>query len=327
MKNKLFNLFLVLIMLISFTGCGKKQEETNKEPENPSVVEEPNTSDALLWEVKSDTATIYLAGSIHVADEDTYPLQQKLLDAFAASDALAVEVDIVAMQKDTELMTAVSSLMLYMDGTDLRDHVSEETLKLLDEYVGKYGISGLGSEYIETLYLYKPWVLESLISSDLITEAGFKSDLGIDMYFLNQASEKGMEIIEVESAMFQYNMMDSFSPELQEYLLAAALTSEKETSIKELTDMLDIWESGDPDALDAFLNSEEGDDFSPSELKLMEEYNKAMLTDRNIVMADKVEELLKGDKDVFYMVGSAHMIGEDGIVKLLQDRGYTVTKK
>lgn len=324
MKNKIFKLFLVLIMLISFVGCGKKEVEKEKEPETPVV--DPNTNDALLWEVKSDTATIYLAGSIHVADEDTYPLQQKLLDAFNSSDAIAVEVDVVAMQKDMELMNEMSNMMIYSDGTNLKDHVSEETIALFNQYVEEHGISGLTSEQIELLYIYKPWVLQSLISSDLTVEAGFDGNLGIDMYFINQANEKGMEIIEVESAMFQYTMLDNYSSELQELLLRGAIEGDREESIQELKDMLDIWERGDIAGLEELLASET-EDLTEDELKLYDEYNKAMIVNRNIAMTDKVEELLKGDKDVFYMVGSAHMVGEEGIVKLLQERGYTVTKK
>lgn len=322
MKNKIFKLFLVLVMLISFTGCGKeKKKEVEKEP-----LVEVNNNDALIWEVKSDTSTVYLVGSIHVANDDTYPLQQKILDAFESSDAIAVEVDVVAMQQDSELMIEISNMMLYTDGTNLTNHISEDTLSKFNDYVAEYGISMLSSEQIELLYMYKPWVLYSLISNDMIEEAGFDSNSGIDVYFINKANEKGMEVIEVESARFQYDMMDSYSEELQEYLLKSLMTESREASIKELKDMLDIWENGDVLALETLLAGETTN-LTEDELALYNEYNKAMIIDRNIAMADKVEELLKGDKDVFYMVGSAHMVGEDGIVQLLQERGYTVTKK
>ena len=73
MKNKFWKLFLVLIVLFTFTGCGKdKEKDKTKEPEE---VKE-NNNNALIWEVKSDTATVYLVGSIHVAGENTYPLQK-----------------------------------------------------------------------------------------------------------------------------------------------------------------------------------------------------------------------------------------------------------
>ena len=323
MKNKFWKLFLVLIVLFTFTGCGKdKEKDKTKEPEE---VKE-NNNNALIWEVKSDTATVYLVGSIHVAGENTYPLQKVLLDAFEDSDALAVEANIVDGMEDEELTAQMTAMMMYSDGTTARDYLSDETEQLLNDYVAEYGISGMGAESLEMLYMFKPWVLQSLIESDLVLEANLDAENGVDAYFIREAKKKNMEIIEVESIMFQYNMLDSYSQELQDYLLKSSLKENREDSKKELLELLATWEKGDVEALDRLITAVD-EDITDEELKLMEEYNKAMLTDRNIGMANKVEELLKGDKNVFYVVGSAHYLGEDGIIQLLMNKGYTVIKK
>lgn len=322
MKNRIFKLFLVLIVLFTFTGCGKdKEKETVKEPEVKI-----NNNDAIIWEVKSDTATVYLVGSIHVARDETYPLQQVLLDAFADSDALAVEANIVDAMADEELLAEMSALMTYTDGTTARDHLSDETAKMLDDYIAKYGISGMGTESAELIYLFKPWAIQSFIESDIVLKAGLDANLGIDMYFINEAKKRNMEIIEVESIMFQYNLFDNYSPELQDLLLRSSLETTPEESCEELLKMLEAWEKGDIVKLGEMVLAED-DDLTDAELKLYEEYNKALMTDRNVAMADKVEELLKGDKNVFYVVGSAHYVGADGIVNLLMNRGYTIVKK
>ncbi|MNO04822.1 TraB family protein [compost metagenome] len=54
-----------------------------------------------------------------------------------------------------------------------------------------------------------------------------------------------------------------------------------------------------------------------------------MLVDRNVKMTEKIEGYLKGKDSSTYMiaVGAAHMLGEKGIVTLLQEKGYTVTRK
>lgn len=324
MKNKFLRLFLVIIVLLTFTGCGKdKEKEKTKEPEVKI-----NNNDAIIWEVKSDTATVYLVGSIHVARESTYPLQQVLLDAFADSDALAVEANIVDGMKDEELMAEMALMMMYTDGKTARDYLSDETEKLLDEYIAKNGIGGMGkdSETAEYLYMFKPWVLQSLIENDLAIASGLISDLGIDMYFINEANKRNMEIIEVESLMFQYNMFESFSPELQEYLLKSSLETDREEYKTNLLETLEAWEKGDVAKLEELFFMQE-EDLTAEEIKLVEQYSKALIVDRNIGMADKVEELLKGDKNVFYVVGSGHYVGDVGIIQLLTNRGYTVTKK
>ncbi|HSZ71609.1 MAG TPA: TraB/GumN family protein, partial [Cytophagaceae bacterium] len=49
----------------------------------------------------------------------------------------------------------------------------------------------------------------------------------------------------------------------------------------------------------------------------------ALLTDRNQVMADRIEKMMK-EKAVFAAIGSAHLPGDKGVLKLLQERGYKV---
>ena len=61
---------------------------------------------ALFWQVQSDTAKVYLLGSIHFADESFYPLRNKIEQAFNTSDYLVVEINIDEdkAQKYRELM-------------------------------------------------------------------------------------------------------------------------------------------------------------------------------------------------------------------------------
>ncbi|MNP80414.1 TraB family protein [compost metagenome] len=60
-----------------------------------------------------------------------------------------------------------------------------------------------------------------------------------------------------------------------------------------------------------------------------EEYKKAMLVDRNIAMANKIEGYLNGTDQSVYLivVGAAHMLDDTGIVSLLEKKGFTVTRK
>ena len=41
-------------------------------------------------------------------------------------------------------------------------------------------------------------------------------------------------------------------------------------------------------------------------------------------MKNKLEEFFNEDKKVFFMVGAAHLVGENGIANLLVQDGYTV---
>jgi uncharacterized protein YbaP (TraB family) len=51
---------------------------------------------------------------------------------------------------------------------------------------------------------------------------------------------------------------------------------------------------------------------------------KKLLDDRNVTMAIKLDEYLKGKEPIFVVVGAAHIIGDKGLAKMLRDKGYKV---
>ncbi len=51
---------------------------------------------------------------------------------------------------------------------------------------------------------------------------------------------------------------------------------------------------------------------------------KKLVDDRNVTMTASLEQYLKGKEPCFVVVGAAHLLGDNGIVKLLQNKGYRV---
>ena len=49
-----------------------------------------------------------------------------------------------------------------------------------------------------------------------------------------------------------------------------------------------------------------------------------MINERNQKMANKLEEFLNNDQEVFMIVGLAHVIGKDGIIELLENKNYKI---
>ena len=87
-----------------------------------------------------------------------------------------------------------------------------------------------------------------------------------------------------------------------------------------LLELLACWKDGT-------IYDELEDDYSDltdEEVEMMKYYNKVMETDRNVGMADAAENYIKQGMSVFFVVGAAHMCGDDGVVALLQSRGYNV---
>ncbi|WP_020619529.1 TraB/GumN family protein [Paenibacillus daejeonensis] len=278
-------------------------------------VVEGEGSKGFLWQVEDANSTVYLLGSIHVADESMYPLRTEIEEAYAASDYLAVELDI-AMEDATEFEELMFELGMYQDGTTLSDHIPADTYAALGEVLEAEGLDA------DAFDMFKPWVIATTIDSLQIGEAGYDGEMGIDMHFLNQAKASNLPILELESAALQLNMFNDFSEELQLELLEGSIAGyhagPDENAQYMIDHMIQMWVDGDQSLL-----TEMTEGFSISE-----EYNKAMLIDRNIGMVDKIKEYLEDEenKTYFVVVGAAHMVGADGIVTLLREQGYTVTE-
>ncbi|MEC0179249.1 TraB/GumN family protein [Paenibacillus favisporus] len=268
-------------------------------------------SRGFMWEVQNNGNTVYLVGSMHIADDSFYPLRPEFEQAFAEADYLGVEIDL-SKAADEEQQNMIMKLGMYQDGTTLKDHVSKETYAKVGDILEQNGMKR------DALDAFKPWVVETTISSLKSVMAGYEATEGIDLYFIQKALERKIPIVELESYESQLSMFDQFSKELQEKNLNAALDN-FDVLDDGVDQMADMWKKGDEKALLELTNSMAGD----------AEYNKAMLIDRNIGMADKIDGYLKSDKkaEYFIVVGAAHYLGEHGVIKLLEDKGYTVVRK
>jgi uncharacterized protein YbaP (TraB family) len=318
-------IFLAILTLI-LGGCSvelarhKTADGINKAVSKTVEVSEYDKGSVFMWEVKAreGDGKLYLLGSIHVGKDDMYPLNPIITDAFESSDILAVECDSTSVFQRPDYLQLMEKLM-YTDGTDIRDHIPEDLYEKTDAFLREKGLS------IGFFSLYKPVVLAQNITSLMLEEWGYSSDKGIDVYFINLARERGMEIIEIESVEFQFDMLGGFSDEIQIMELRHTLEG-IETSRIILEGMLEFWNTGDVRSFEELI-SQEDDSLSPGEKELYREYEKIMFDDRNLNMADKAEEYLKTGKTTFYIVGAGHMVGETGIIKLLRDRGYTVVQQ
>lgn len=338
--NKLLCLLLALSLVFCLVGCANTSEpkedptnvteadpsepekETEKKPEEETKTPDSTNSQIspLLYKVTDDKGnTIWLFGSIHVGYDYFYPLPDYVNAAYESSDAIAFEFDIKAFENDMEAQTEMLMKMVYLDGTTIKDHISADLYDRAVALLTQYGL------YTSTMDMFMPEIWSTFLDQTLITEAGLDAELGIDNHLLDKAYADSKEILEVESAEFQYNMIASFSPELQELLLESTVAyfDDLEASKEELLELLNLWKSGDEAAFAAYL-AEEGEFETEEEKLLYAEYNKAMVTDRNLTMADFAEDALASGKEVFICVGAAHVVGEGAMAELLAQRGYTV---
>src|SRR5215813_2442503 len=287
----------VLTFLAILAGTGYAQQKAQPAPKPQHV---------LLWKASSSTTTAYLFGSIHVGDDKLYPLPAAVESAFAAAKVLIVEVNAKAVDQ-TKAMELVGKYGLYAGGDNLSKHISKETADTLDAFCSANGLPRQG---LETL---KPWVVAVTVLAMSLKKAGEDPNLGIDMHFLN-ASQPPQRIAELETADFQLSLLASATDQEQQDMLAATL--KRAANAKEyLQKMRDAYLAGDSGTLLSLIHDQES---GPASLM------KKLVDDRNVTMTASLEQYLKGKEPCFVVVGAAHLLGDHGIIKLLQSKGYRV---
>lgn len=299
--KKIKYLMFILCFLLVLSGCIKK--ENKKE----------NTSTPIIFEVTKEgyDNKLYLFGSIHVADDSMYPLSDNIIDAYERSDYLAVEFDLVDYMQD--LSSQINDIIPFMyEGNnniknDISDELYDETKEIL-EHAGLYS----------SLYdRYKPILWMSLVESAVTYDTNLDEQEGIDMYFINKAKEDNKNIIELESANYQYSILSSFDIDMQIYLLEESVKNYSD-SINDMKKLYEIYKRGEKEEIENYL-------FNETDMNEYEEmYNDVLINIRNQNMAKLLEENYTQGKNIFCTVGLAHIVGEDGIVSLLQKNGYKV---
>lgn len=276
----------------------------------------------LLYHVTgSDGQEMYLMGTIHVGDKRTAFLPDEVYGALEASDALAVEADITSvaqeMESDPELAVQLAAAYVNADGS------ATKTLLDADIYNKAVKLLKAGGNYNSSIEYMKPYLWCSSIENFYLTLGQLSSEKGMDMRLLELAQEQNKQVLEVESVLEQLEMVMNFSTELQVLLLEEAVNHTAAEYCDEVQTLYELWCSGDETALREVLK-EETSDLTDEERILYQEYLDAMIIRRNEGMLDVATSYLEGGDTVFYAVGLAHLLQENGLVDTLRDAGYTV---
>ena len=267
----------------------------------------------LLWEIISENARVYLLGSIHLARPDLYPLDDAITAAFDETDTLVVEVDVTGVDQ-IALGKKMFALGAYNDGRKLSDQLSPESLDDLKSFLSERGFPFAMFDSM------RPWLGSLMISVMEIQRLGYDPKHGIDKHFIDQAKKQQKPIQALETADFQISLFSTFPEELQEELLRYTIAN-----VDRIPDMVDeltaAWRRGDTAALDRVMFESIRDD------ERLEPVYEKLIYERNATMTEKIRGYLAEGGSWFVVVGAGHLVGERGIVDLLENDGLFEIKQ
>ncbi len=260
-----------------------------------------------LWKVKGAKNTVYIQGSIHVMKKTDYPLAKEIVAAYTASKEIVFEVDLAEANgpKGMQMMMAKGTLPA---GQTLKTILKADVYKTLNNATSTFGLPGA---LIDGM---KPWLVIQMVTILELQKLGFNPQDGLDLHFFERAKKDGKKTGGLEDIGAAINALDKLTQENPDEFVEQSIADLKkiEPLMKEITA---FWKAGDAAGLDKALLEE---------MKKFPEVYKSLLVDRNHNWMDGIEEKLKADHDVMIIVGSAHLVGKDSVLKLLKKKGYTI---
>ena len=286
---------LLIIFSLGLIGLGLYLEFNKEKKEEPKEF----SYMPLMYKICDDDSCIYALGSIHLGDERVNKFDKKVIDAYNSTDTLVVELD-------TTNETLDLTEYLLEDGKTLDDIIDEDLKQKLLDFEDKHPLFNY-----EIYKMYDLGYLYLMLVSMSYIESGYMYP-GVDSYFLNKAHEDNKEIIELETLDYQMDILTNSSDEF--YI----------DSINQLLDNYDLigisikmlynsYINADLETLKVYLQ------FDDALTEEEQKFEDDLYTNRNFSMTDEVKKLLEENKNAFVVVGSAHVIGDDGIVENLKN--------
>lgn len=336
----------------SFDLASISAHETVFEKSEPEEAPEKLATPLFYHVTGEEGQEMWLLGTIHIGDARTAYLPEEIYDAFYGADAFAVECDVDSfydlVEEDESLQEKLSDMYFYSDGSTVEDHIdTPELYEAAKRYMKSTGNYFFNAEYMK-VYLWG----NSISNYNLQRGYALSPEKGVESRLLKLAEEADIPVKEVESTLFQMEMVTGYSDALQEFLLYGSMGVDAEEYWKDSQELYELWCAGDEAALIKKLTEEidwvlEEEDIDLTELsgedlekaqaiiadleninaqlaEIHKEYNESMSYNRNEGMLDVAVEYLESGETIFYAVGLAHLLDENGLVSALREAGYTV---
>lgn len=275
------------------------------------AAEQPVHGQGVLWRIERDgLAPSHLFGTIHITDARVTNLPAPVREAFEKSRSATFEVIMT-----DEVQTKMARAMVLSDGRSLDAIVGPDLFARAATAGRRYGITD------QQLRFFKPWALAIIFSvpqAELARNA--TGDLPLDQALQVEALQSGKPLYALESADEQIAVFNGMSEADQIAMLKSAV--DENAAIEQVFEgMVDHYLNRDiAGILDQM--AEQAKTVDPRFLELfMLRFNEQ----RNRKMVDRMAKMLR-EGGSFIAVGALHLPGKNGLLSLLEKRGYRVAR-
>jgi len=264
-----------------------------------------------LWRIEKDGRTSWLYGTLHLGRADWVVPGPHIAQALRRSDAVALELDPL----DTEAMQP-----LFAPGDPVRR--AEVVTPARVERLNRQWAAACARETGDPHLRLQPILQTTALAGYVARRDGLYTDFAIDTVLAGYARRAKLPLVALESVQAQLALFTADSAREEIEQVDDALDELENGKLRQrMLALADMWSRGD---LPRLADYERWCDCmqTPAERAMM----KRLLDERNPHLADGVAALHEGGQRVFAAVGALHMVGPQGLVALLRQRGFTVTR-
>lgn len=266
-------------------------------------------AESSVWRVQSDSSVLYLGGTVHLLRASDFPLPQEYDIAYKDSSKLVFETDIESMN-DLSVQASLMRKLSYDDGQSLKTVLNEEAYSALEAYTASVGLP------LPMLEKFKPGMIISTLQVLEFQKIGF-TPMGVDAHFNALAQKDSKAVGQLETIDAQIGFLATMGEGNESEFILLSLKDLADTS-NVMDDMIAAWRTGN--------NAGLSDLFVKDMLAEAPKVYESLLKRRNLDWLPQIETMLADEDREFVLVGAAHLVGPDGLLALLEAKGYTVSQ-
>jgi uncharacterized protein len=307
----------VLTLLVSGTVLtpARAQAQTTADcPPNPladaSTVQPDNRNRGLLWRISRDGRSSYLFATMHMGRAGWREVGPVVQEAVTNSDLVAIELDAGDPDIQRQVVEAVTSLAA-------QPVAVPEALRARIAALARRACipeAALGQMH-PMMQMVMLAVMEGQREQ---LHPLFGQEFALKML----AQRKNKHVLSLETPAQQFSAM---LPQPGEDISAGLERTVKQLEAGRTLPLMRLlvlaWEHGDLEFLQRYASWCECVDDEQDRKALVR-----LIDDRNLLMAERIDELHQRDMKIFAAVGALHMTGPKALQQLMQQRGYKVER-
>jgi uncharacterized protein YbaP (TraB family) len=270
-----------------------------------AVLSAPASAAPGLWVVRSQTATVYLFGTVHMLPASTHWQSPSIEHAMDLSDEIWTEADTSSLPA---LVRLIRRYGLSQQG-NLRTVLPKRYRARYDMEMSSAGLS------VDTFGHVKPWLAELLLTGGALKHARFGHGVETDLLAYAHRHEKSTPTF--ETADEQFAILADLPIEAQIRALELQIDGFS-GSAGEMNALLRAWLAGDDKLLDSLSNQKLA--------ATNERYFDDVIVRRNEHFASSIVTRLQSTGTAFVAIGAAHLCGSASVQRMLKNYGYTAER-